>query len=50
MANRITRRDFLRLSVGTAASAGLLGFDTGPALGRVSGLKIGMAKVSKPSW
>jgi hypothetical protein len=50
MANGITRRDFLKFSAGTAAGAGLLGFDTGPAFGRVSDLKIGMAKVLKPSW
>lgn len=47
MANGITRRGFLKFSAGTAAGTALLGFDTGPAFGRVGGLKIGMAKVSK---
>ena len=47
MAQGITRRNFLKLSAGTAVGAGLLGFDTSPAFGRVGGLKIGMARVSK---
>jgi hypothetical protein len=46
----MTRREFLKFSTGTAAGAALLGFNSGPAYGRVGGLKIGMAKVSKPSW
>ena len=50
MAQGITRRDFLKLSACTVPGAGPLGFDTGPAFGRVGGLKMGMAKVSKPSW